>query len=162
MTSYLISAKHVHDIECDLGFVEIQYDRYIKGEGYSTYTDYISTEPSANWTFIESKGHNIPYEKFLDTMTKRTSEVLRRIVELVFESIMLWERDNKVYIRLINAIKILNPKFNPPRIDMNSSWQNEIVKYICEKYTHTAIDECINISRLEYFLNVLRIIEIEL
>ena len=54
MTSFLKSAKHVFDVESDLSYVEIVYDRYTMGKGYSTYTDYMNTEPLADWTYLES------------------------------------------------------------------------------------------------------------
>ena len=63
MTSFIRSAKYVHDVESDLSYVEIIYDRYMKGKGYDTFTDYINTEPLADWMHIQSEKHSIPYEK---------------------------------------------------------------------------------------------------
>ena len=57
MTSFIKSAKSVHDVESDLSYVEIVYERYVKNKGYATYTDYINTEPLADWTYIESEKH---------------------------------------------------------------------------------------------------------
>ena len=54
MTSFLKSAKHVFDVESDLSYVEIVYDRYIRNKGYSTFTDYLNTEPFADWVSLES------------------------------------------------------------------------------------------------------------
>ena len=59
MTSFIKSAKHVHDVDSDLSYVEIIYDRYRVNKGYETYTDYINTEPLANWTLLESTKHSI-------------------------------------------------------------------------------------------------------
>jgi len=75
MTSFVKSAKHIIDIDSDLSYVEIVYDRYISGQGYTTFTDYINTEPRADWSAIMSEKHAIPYDKFLDTMVKDTLEV---------------------------------------------------------------------------------------
>jgi len=47
MTSFIKFAKHVHDIESDISYVEVIYDRYVNGKGYETYNDYINTEPLA-------------------------------------------------------------------------------------------------------------------
>jgi len=52
MTSFLKSAKHVFDVESDLSYVEIVYDRYIRNKGYSTFTDYLNTEPFADWVSL--------------------------------------------------------------------------------------------------------------
>jgi len=71
MTSFLKSAKHVFDVESDLSYVEIVYDRYTRGQGYSTFTDYLNTDPLADWMALESGNHSIPYDKFLDTWLRR-------------------------------------------------------------------------------------------
>jgi hypothetical protein len=146
MTSFIRSAKHVHDVESDLSYVEIVYDRYMKGKGYSTFTDYINTEPLADWIHLQSGKHSIPYE---------------RMAELVLENIMVYEQSSKVYVRIAHATKIIDPTFQPPRVNMESAWQMEFIKKLCKKYIPHAIQECTKKSRLEYFFNVLRIIELE-
>jgi len=161
MTSFIKSAKSVHDVESDLAYVEIVYERYVKGEGYATYTDYINTEPLADWTYLESEKQSIPYEKFLDSMVKKTLEVRQRMAELVLENILSYEQTDRVYVRIAHAMKILDPTFQPPRVNMESAWQMEIIKKLCKKYAPYAIQHCTKKSRLEYFFNVLRIIELE-
>ena len=161
MTSFIKSAKSVHDVESDLAYVEIVYERYMKGKGYETYTDYINTEPLADWTYLESEKQSIPYEKFLDSMVNKTLEVRQRMAELVLENILSYEQTNRVYVRIAHAMKILDPIFQPPRVNMESAWQMEIIKKLCKKYAPYAIQHCTKKSRLEYFFNVLRIIELE-
>jgi hypothetical protein len=161
MTSFIKSAKSVHDVESDLAYVEIVYERYMKGKGYETYTDYINTEPLADWTYLESEKQSIPYEKFLDSMVNKTLEVRQRMAELVLENILSYEQTNRVYVRIAHAMKILDPTFQPPRVNMESAWQMEIIKKLCKKYAPYAIQHCTKKSRLEYFFNVLRIIELE-
>jgi len=161
MTSFIKSAKSVHDVESDLAYVEIVYERYMKGKGYETYTDYINTEPLADWTYLESEKQSIPYEKFLDSMVNKTLEVRQRMAELVLENILSYEQTNRVYVRIAHAMKILDPTFQPPRVNMESAWQMEIIKKLCKKYAPYAIQYCTKKSRLEYFFNVLRIIELE-
>ena len=161
MTSFIKSAKSVHDVESDLAYVEIVYERYMKGKGYETYTDYINTEPLADWTYLESEKQSIPYEKFLDSMVKKTLEVRQRMAELILENILAYEQSNRVYIRIAHAMKILDPTFQPPRVNMESGWQMEVIKKLCIRYAPHAIQECTKKSRLEYFFNVLHIIELE-
>ncbi len=93
MTSFIKSAKYVHDVESDLAYVEIVYERYMKGKGYATYTDYINTEPLADWTYLESEKQSIPYEKFLDSMVNKTLEVRQRMAELVLENVLSYEQN---------------------------------------------------------------------
>lgn len=161
MTSFIKSAKSVHDVESDLAYVEIVYERYVKSKGYATYTDYINTEPLADWTYLESEKQSIPYEKFLDSMVKKTLEVRQRMAELVLENVLSYEQSDRTYVRIAHAMKILDPTFQPPRVNMESAWQMELIKKLCKKYAPYAIQTCTKKSRLEYFFNVLRIIELE-
>jgi hypothetical protein len=160
MTSFIKSAKHVIDIESDLSYVEIVYDRYIRGKGYSTYTDFINTEPLADWVSLDSTTNSIPYDKFLDTMVKSTFEVQQRMAELLLERILSLRQSDRVYVRILHGIKILDPTFQPPRVNMESAWQMEFVKKFCRKSVPDVIQECTQKSRLEYFSNVLKLIEL--
>lgn len=161
MTSFIKSAKHVHDIDSDLSYVEIIYDRYRVNKGYETYTDYINTEPLANWTLLESVKHSISYEKFLDVMLKKTIEVRQRMTELIIDNLMSYEQPKRVYVRLVHAIKIIDPTFQPPRINIESAWQMELMKKISKRFIPYAIQECVDESRLEYFFNVVKTIDRE-
>lgn len=161
MTSFIKSAKSIHDVESDLAYVEITYERYKKGKGYATYTDYINTEPLADWVYLESSKQSIPYEKFLDTMVKKTLEVRQRMAELTFDNVLVYEQTERTWVRIAHAMKILDPTFQPPRVNMESAWQMECVRMMCKYYIPHAIQSCTKRSRLEYFFNVLRIIELE-
>jgi hypothetical protein len=162
MSSFFKCAKVVHDVESDLTYVEIVYDSYIHGKGYQTFTDYMNTEPLANWQVFESKKHTIPYLKFLDIMVSKTVEVRQRMAELLLDDILASRRDIKTYIRLTHATKILDPSFQPPIINMKSAWQRDFIMKFCKKHLHHSIDECVKIDRLEYFFNVLQLIQQEL
>lgn len=161
MTSFVKSAKHVFDVESDLSYVEIVYDRFVKGEGYTAFTDYINTEPLADWTVLMSEKRTIPYDKFLDAMVKPTLEVRQRMAELALENFLSYIQDNRSYVRVVHAIRILDPTFQPPRVNMESAWQMEFVKNVCEEHVLNAIELCTKKSRLKYFFNVLKIIELE-
>ncbi len=160
MTSFLKSAKYIHDVESDLAYVEIRYERYVRGKGYSTFTDYMNTEPVADWTYLQSSKQSIPYEKFLDTMVKKTTEVCQRMAELALDNILARDQIERVYIRIANALKIIDPTFQAPRVNMACAWQMAFVKRLCKTYVPLAINECTKRSRLVYFFKVLRIIEL--
>jgi hypothetical protein len=161
MTSFVTSAKFVHDVESDLSYIEIVYDRYTKGKGYKTYTDYINAEPLGNWTLLESQKKNIQYEKFLDSMVTKTIEVQQRMAELILDSLLSYEQDDRTYIRITHAVKILDPTFQPPRVNTRSGWQMEFIKKFCKKFVPDAILMCTKSSRLTHFFNILRILELE-
>jgi len=159
MSSLLRSAKVVHDIESDLDYIEITYERFVKGKGYETYLDYINTKPLASWTVLKSKSHSIPYEKFLDAMCEKTLEVRRRMAELALDNIMVDKQSVHIHIRTAYASKILDPTFQPPWINRKSAWQREFIKKFCTDTLADLIQRCEDESRLEYFFNVLNNIQ---
>ena len=160
MTSFLRSAKAVYDVESKLDYVEITYERYVKGKGYATYLDYINTKPCANWTELKSKSESIPYEKFLDTMCEKTLEVYQKMAELALQNIVADKQTIHTYIRTAYASKILDPTFQPPWINTERTWQREFIKKFCTDTLADLIQRCTNESRLAHFFNVLRSIEL--
>jgi hypothetical protein len=156
MSSFLKSAKSVYDVDSDLDYVAITYERFVKGKGYATYVDYIHTKPSADWVYLKSKTQSIPYEKFLDTMCEKTLEVRQKMAELALQNIVADKQTIHTYIRTSYASKILDPSFQPPWINTKSAWQREFIKKFCMDTLADLIQRCEDESRLEYFFNVLR------
>lgn len=156
MTSILKSAKVVHDVEHNLDFVEIIFDK-----GNETFMDYLKTKPLADWSVIISKTRSIPYEKFIDTMCVKTLEVRRKMAELALQNIITYDKEPNTYVRLMHTSKILDPTFQPPYINMKSEWQKNFAKRFCKKTLPKLIEECENESRLDYIFNVLKNIEEE-
>ena len=155
MTSFLKSAKAVHDVESDLAYIEIQYDK-----GYKTFMDYINAEPLGDWLHIQSEERDIRYDKFLETMVSKTLEVRQRLAELALDNILMSDQDDRTYIRIAHAVKILDPTFQPPRVNMESAWQMEFIKKFCKKSLPEAIQTCTNVSRLTHFFNILCVLQL--
>lgn len=161
MSSFIKSAKAVYDIDSGLDYVEIEYERFVYGKGYESYVDYINTKPLADWVILKSKTQSIQYEKFLDTMCKKTFEVKQKMAELALQNIIVEKQHINTYIRVANTSKILDPTFQVPRINVKSAWQKEFIKKFCVETLPDLIERCDNESRLEYFTDVLRNIELE-
>ena len=161
MSSFIKSAKAVYDIDSGLDYVEIEYERFVWGKGYETYMDYINTKPLADWVILKSKTQSIPYEKFLDTMCEKTFEVTQKLAEIALENIIAEKQHVNTYIRVANASKILDPTFQAPRINVKSAWQREFIKKFCVETLTDLVQRCDNESRLDYFTDVLRSIELE-
>src|SRR6056300_41263 len=161
MTSFIKSAKAVYDVESDLEYVEITYERFVRGKGYETYKDYINTRPLADWVVLKSKTQSIPYEKFLDTMFERTFEVRQKMAELALENIIAEKQHVNTYIRTAHASRILDPTFQAPRINVKRAWQREFIKKFCVDTLADLVQRCDDESRLEYFTDVLRSIELQ-
>ncbi len=160
MSSFLKSAKAVHDVESDLAYIEIYYDKYTKTKGYKAFTDYINAEPLGDWTQIQSEQRDIRYDKFLETMVTSTTEVQQRLAELALENVLIYDQDDRTYVRLAHTVKILDPTFQPPRVNMESAWQMEFIKKFCKKTLPGVIQECTNTSRLTHFFNILCVLQL--
>ena len=161
MTSFIKSAKAVYDVESELEYVEIEYERFVRGKGYETYVDYINTKPLADWVVLRSKTQSIPYEKFLDTMCEKTLEVRQKMAELALENIVADRRNVHTYIRTAYASTILDSTFQPPWINIKSAWQREFIRKFCEDTLMDLVQRTTNESRLEYFFSVLSSIELQ-
>ena len=112
MTSFLKSARAVYDVESELDYVTITYERFVRGKGYATYIDYIHTKPLADWTYLKSNTQSIPYEKFLDTMCEKTLEVRQKWPNSHFK--ILW-LINSLFIYTfvqLTRVKYWTPHFN--------------------------------------------------
>ena len=160
MSSFIKTAKAVYDIDSGLDYIEIEYERYVRGKGYMTYVDYINSKPLAEWTFLKSRSQSIPYEKFLDTMCEKTLEVRQKMAELAVENIIADKQSVHTYIRTAHASKILDPTFKPPWINIKSAWQRDFIKKFCEDTLLDLIQRTQNESRLDYFFNVVHNIEL--
>lgn len=154
MSSFIKAAKAVYDVESKLDYVEIKYERFVRGKGYETYVDYINTKPLADWVVLKSKNQSIPYEKFLDTMCEKTLEVRQKMAELALQNILADKQHVNTYIRVAHASKILDPTFQPPRINMKSAWQREFIKKFCEDALMDLVQRSDDEERLEYFFTV--------
>jgi hypothetical protein len=155
MTSFLKSAKVIHDVESDLAYIEIQYDK-----GYKTFTDYINAEPFGDWLHIQSDERDIRYDKFLETMVSKTLEVRQRLAELALDNVLVTDQDDRTYIRIAHAVKIIDPTFQPPRVNMESAWQMAFIKKFCKKSLPEAIQTCTSVSRLTHFFNILCVLQL--
>jgi|TARA_B110000238_G_scaffold201093_1_gene254667 hypothetical protein len=160
MTSFFKSAKVVHDVDSETDYIEIIYERYVKGQGYDTYVDYLHTKPYAIWEkVLVSKKQSIPYEKFLDTMCSKTIEVRQKMCEIALQNILSEKQNTRTYIRIAHASKIIDPTFQPPWINTKSAWQRGYIKMFCENTLPDIIEMTVDKSRLKYLFNVLNDIQ---
>jgi len=81
------------------------------------------------------------------------------LVEL--ESALCENNNTRSVVRIMNAVKILDPTFSPPVINMHCAWQKRFIKDMCEQHMPHIIKTCTNELRLEKFFRVLQLIEVE-
>lgn len=161
MTSFVKSARVAHDVETDTQIIEINYVKYTNGIGYENKQDTFETTPIGTWSEIQSISDSLRYEQFLDTMVQKTTETRRKMALVELESVLCENNNTRSIIRTMNAIKILDPTFSPPVINMKCSWQKKFVKDMCIHQMPEIIKSCTSELRLEKLFRVLQLIEAE-
>jgi hypothetical protein len=161
MTSFVKSALVTIDIETGKTLVQIDYVKYTNGIGYENKQDLLETTPIGTWTEIKSISDTLRYEQFLDTMVHKTTETRRKMALVELESVLCENNNTRSIVRTMNAIKILDPTFSPPVINMRCSWQKRFIKDICTQQMPEIINTCTSELRLEKLFRVLQLIEAE-
>jgi len=161
MTSFVKSALVTTDIETGKTLVQIDYVKYTNGIGYENRQDLLETTPIGTWTEIKSISDTLRYEQFLDTMVHKTTETRRKMALVELESVLCENNNTRSIVRTMNAIKILDPTFSPPVINMRCSWQKRFIKDICTQQMPEIINTCTSDLRLEKLFRVLQLIEAE-
>ena len=161
MTSFVKSALVTTDSETGKSLVQIDYVKYTNGIGYENKQDLIETTPIGTWTEIKSISDTLRYEQFLDTMVHKTTETRRKMALVELESVLCENNNTRSIVRTMNAIKILDPTFSPPVINMRCSWQKRFIKDICTQQMPEIINTCTSELRLEKLFRVLQLIEAE-
>lgn len=142
--------------------IELKYTKYVDGKGYEEFSDSFETRAVGNWTHILSSKVSMRYEQFLDTMLEKTTETRRVIALIELDNILCENKNIRSILRIMNAVKILDPTFNTPYINVSCGWQKKFVKNMCTDTIPEVIKTCANDRRLEIFFNVLRLIESEI
>lgn len=155
---FLNSAKFEHDVESDLDFVRIEYTK-----GGERHVDCLATRPLGKWVEIHSFNNSVRLDKFLNTTVDRTVEVLQKMCDVVLSHV----RDDlepgiKTQLWLMHTMRILDPSFTPPWINVKKSWQRAYVWDTITDTFHDLIERTTDASRLEKLFNVLRSIETKL
>ena len=161
MTSFVKSALVTTDIETGKTLVQIDYVKYTNGIGYENKQDLIETTPIGTWTEIKSISDTLRYEQFLDTMVHKTTETRRKMALVELESVLCENNNTRSIVRTMNAIKILDPTFSPPVINMRCSWQKRFIKDMCTQHMPEIINTRTSDLRLEKLFRVLQLIEAE-
>jgi len=75
------------------------------------------------------------------------------------ENILLENKNSYSLLRIMNMIKILDPTFIPPLINLTCSWQKRMMKEFCITTIPRVIESSTNHYRLTKFFRVSQLIE---
>ena len=157
MVSYMCNAKYVFDVNTENDTVEIEYTKHIPGIGWKIHTDYIDTYPEGDWTELTfDDSTTVKYVDFLNTMVFKSLDVSRKIAKVSLDNFS--GKSKRKLLKVMNAIRILDPTFTPPEINTDCSWQNELLDHICHSVSYRIIATCTNKYRLDRYSKVVQLI----
>jgi len=145
---FVVNAKSSYDVEAEQNVVEITTERWLDGTGWKKHKDFIYTGSNGDWTELNFKRFEcVGYVNFLNTMVQKNVEVLRKIAQLLTDTVVN-DWNWSTYVRLMNSLTILDPTFEPPHINLKCRWQRELLETICTEWATMVISTCYNPIRL--------------
>lgn len=161
MPSFLKEAHVFRDRHTGREYVELKYTRYIEGDGYVDFAECFAAKPIGGWNDIKSSRESMRYEQFLDTMVEKTITTRRVMALIELDNVLCENKNIQSLLRIMNTVKILDPTFCTPVINIRCGWQKRLVKSICLNTLPHVIEHCTNEKSLDRMFNVLRVIESE-
>lgn len=161
MLYFVKNAKTLTNVESNINEVIITYTKYNSNVNiYEDRVDTFDVTPVGDWTEIISDKQPMRYEKFLETMVgDHDIKVLRRMCIVQLDNLLSYQNKPSSMIRIVNSIKILDPTFVPPYVNVRCKWQNKLLDDICRNNFCSVINSCKNNSRLKILFKVLQLIE---
>ena len=141
--------------------IEVRYFVKLPGNVISHHIDYIYSRPKG-WTHLSfSEDLPVSYSDFLNTMVEKNVDVCRKMAKLELDTIVKEldpSKSTKTFIKIMNALKILDPTFDPPFINVKCGWQKHLLNEICSSTSFHVISLCRNHVRLQRYFNLLKVI----
>jgi len=126
--------------------------KFVNNRG-DTVTEDLFTEPIGGWTKLNFDGDDCVYAAFLNTMVYKNVDVFRRMAELYIDAAL--DVPDAQRIQLLNAMRILDPTFTPPWVNVKCRWQMRMVEDVID-HSFDVIERCRNVHRLEKYVTVLQ------
>jgi hypothetical protein len=157
MSAYMCNATYTFDVNSQTDTVKMEYTVYQPGIGWKRHIDYVNTYPEAEWTELNfTATSSVKYIDFLNTMVYKNLEVARKIAKLSVDNVAT--SDPRKLIRIMNAIKVLDPTFTPPIINTDCTWQTELLEHRAMSTSYRIIATCKNKKRLQRYFRVLQLV----
>jgi hypothetical protein len=155
--AYVCHAKYVFDVNSQTDTVEIDYVKFVPGIGWTKHKDFIDTYPEGDWSELHfDEDSSVKYADFLNTMVHKNIDVARKIAKVSLDNVST--RDPKKLIRIMRAVEILDNTFISPDININCSWQRELLEHIAFTTSYRIIATCTNMKRLNKYFRVFQLI----
>ena len=146
--AYVLRAHHVHDVDSNDSVIEITtiglYCGFKK--------DFIHTKPRGDWQDISfHQLEYMDYAEFLRLMVIQNHEVKKKIA-----TIELLHFTNPCSVKVMNRLKLLDPTFRSPRINIKNGHHLDLVNHINTVVAPRILNECEDTLKLTTYANALR------
>ena len=146
--AYVLRAHQTYDVDTDRSVIEVTV---IGMEvGHKTY--FLNTTPRGDWQDITF--HHLEfmeYPDFLRLMVCSTPEVEKNIA-----SVELLHCANPYSIRVMNCLRIIDPTFRSPHVNIKNGHHMDLVHHINSVIAPRILDECTDTTRFIKYANALR------
>lgn len=155
--AFITKAKYVFDVNSQTDIVEVDYVKYVEGNGWKSCKDWIYTYPEGDWVDMNfGKRSSVEYVDFLNTMVFKNLDVHRKMAKLSIDHVST--KNPKRLLKIMNAIRILDPTFIPPEINTDCQWQIGLLKHIAFTTSYEVIAGCKDKKRLHKYFRVFQLI----
>ena len=152
MTSYVDSAHVIGD-----GKLRVDYRRTLPGTMTTLHSDFIDSYPLGSWQNLRfNRFDQVSYSDFLKTMVFNNTEVVRKIAYVAYRDLMSTEPSKYTLEWIMYKLRILDPTFDPPTINLNCAWQRDLLRDICTTSVPHVILTCRNHDRLHKLATVMK------
>jgi hypothetical protein len=86
-------------------------------------------------------------------MVYKNNVVFRKMAKLHLDGIL--DIPDAQRVQLLNAMRILDPTFSPPWINLKCRWQRDLMDDIADM-SYVVVSECRNVRRLERYVTALQ------
>ena len=153
----MTKAVYVFDVHYQVDIIEIEYVKYVHGNGWKTHKDWIYTYPEGDWTELNfDDTSSVKYIDFLNSMVFKNLEVQRKIAKLSLDK--LSTKGPMKLLKAMCAIRILDPTFVPPEINLDCTWQLGLLNHIVLVTSYEIIANCKNKTRIDRYSRVVQLI----
>ena len=146
--AYVLRAHQTHDVETNHSMIEVT----TVGMEMGLKTDFLYTSPRGNWQDITF--HNLEfmdYPDFLRLLVFRNPEVEKKIA-----TVELLHCLDPYSIRAMNCLRIMDPTFRSPRVNIKNGHHMDLVHHINSVVASRILEECTDTIRVTSYANALR------
>ena len=135
--------------------VSVTYTKYTPGTGWNDHTEFLDTCPSGGWSsLVFDRDSTTTLYDFLNAMVVKNIDIKRRIAKFALDQAL----EIGEYQKIVNALTILDPTFEPPIINERARWQRELLYDIASRSSLVVLSTCYNEKNLEKYSKVLMLI----